>query len=74
MEQELVEFLRDYKAEKILKAKWYSTITNIILIGMVVVLGVYIYNNIEAFKSLGQDVCKLCYSQNNLSTISLIKP
>lgn len=60
MDQELVEFLRDYKAEKILKSKRYALITNIILIVIALGIGAYVYFNIEAFKTLGQDVCRLC--------------
>lgn len=62
--KELVEYLREYKAEKIIRAKRLAFITNIILIILFIAIGLYVYYNIEAFKTLGQDVCKLCMEKN----------
>ena len=40
-------------------------IADIILIIVMLFISGYIINNIESFKALGQDVCKLCQLKTN---------
>lgn len=67
---ELVDYLRQYKAEKILRAKRLALISNIILIALIIGFGIYIYYNIEAFKAIGSDVCKLCINRTGMTCYS----
>ncbi len=38
----------------------YHTITNIILIIVILAVGIYLFKNFQEFKLLGHDVCALC--------------
>ena len=38
----------------------YQTITNVILIIVLILIGLYIFWNLEEFKPLGGDICKMC--------------
>jgi hypothetical protein len=60
---ELVGYLTRKKLKSIKSRYNLSIITNVFLIGVMVCIGVYIYMNLEEFKSLGQDVCRLCESK-----------
>jgi len=40
-------------------------IADIILIIVILIIAGYIINNIESFKAVGQDVCKLCQLKTN---------
>jgi len=52
----------------------YQIVTDIILILVIIAIGVYVYNNIEQLKTLGNDVCKLCMIKTNSTCIpNLIK-
>jgi hypothetical protein len=61
--KELVDYLREYKAEKVIKAHRLVLISNIILIAFVIAIGAYIFFNIEEFKTIGQNVCALCMNR-----------
>ena len=61
-EQQIIE-----QGEKIVRAKKIIVITNIFLIVLIFLIGVYVILNLEAFKTLGQDVCKLCIQKTNMT-------
>lgn len=63
MEEELIK-----RAIKINKRK---IIADIILIIVILCLAGYIINNIESFKTLGSDVCKLCELKTNSKCIPI---
>jgi len=59
-DEELVDYLTRKKLDGIKFRYNFSIITNVILICVFVIIGVYIYFNLEEFKQLGSDVCRLC--------------
>ena len=68
--KEFVEFIKDNKVEAIRKNSKMAYVTNIILIVVFILIGTYIFFNIESFKSLGQDVCRLCEQKTGGSCLS----
>jgi hypothetical protein len=48
-----------------------KNITNIILIIVILAIGAYIFLNIEAFKTMSQDVCKLCMDSTGATCYKL---
>ena len=68
--EELVSYLEEKKVKGIKSRYNLSIITNVILIIMFIALSYYIYNNIEEFKALGQDACRLCESKTGGSCLS----
>ena len=58
--KELIDFLQDKKLKTIKERYNFSIITNVILIIVIVCIGVYVVMNLEEFKSLSSDVCRLC--------------
>lgn len=48
-----------------------KVISNIILIVVFIAIAVYIIVNVEAFKAVGQDVCKLCMQKTGATCIKL---
>jgi amino acid transporter len=51
------------------KVKRITLIADIILIVILILIFIYVYKEIEAFKLLGRDVCRLCELQTNASCI-----
>lgn len=68
--EELIDTIKNQKLDAIKRKHIYSTVTNIILIIVIFLIGIYIYINIESFKSLGQDVCRLCEEKTGGSCIA----
>jgi len=58
--QELVGYLTEKKLDGIKFRHNFSIITNVILIIVIAMIGAYVFANIEEFKSLNQDACRLC--------------
>jgi hypothetical protein len=58
--KELLGYLTEKKLEGIKKRYNFSIITNVILIIVIAIIGAYVVANIEEFKELNQDVCRLC--------------
>lgn len=58
--EELVGFLTNKKLKGIKFRHNFAIISNVFLIAVIICIGVYVYINIEEFKALGQDVCRLC--------------
>jgi uncharacterized membrane protein YvbJ len=61
------------QGSRILKAKRIVLITNIILIVIILLIAFYVIKNIEAFKMLSQDVCKLCMQSTGANCILPIR-
>ena len=57
--------------KKQIRINRYKNITNVILIIVIVAIGIYIFYNIEAFKTMSQDVCKLCMDQTGATCFKL---
>lgn len=72
MEEKNKEFIIE-QGNKILKAKRRVLITNIILIVIILLIAFYVIKNIEAFKMLSQDICKLCMQKTGSNCILPIK-
>jgi uncharacterized membrane protein YvbJ len=51
----------------------FKVVTNIILIVVLVGIAFYVIKNIESFKMLSQDVCKLCSSKTGAICMLPIK-
>ena len=58
--EELIDTLTQKKIDGIKFRYNFSIITNVILICVIVMIGVYLFVNIEEFKTLGKDSCRLC--------------
>jgi hypothetical protein len=61
------------QGSRILKAKRRVLITNIILIVIILLIAFYVIKNIEAFKMLSQDICKLCQVKTGATCMLPIK-
>ena len=46
--------------KKSIRMNRFKIIMDVILIIVIVLIGIYVIYNIESFKTLGQDVCRLC--------------
>lgn len=57
-----------------IKLNRYKVITNIILIIIFLAIGFYIFHEIEAFKSVAGDVCKLCMQKTGANCIKIASP
>lgn len=66
MEEELIKRKIQINKRKI--------IADIILIIVILLIFIYIIYNIESFKALSQDVCKLCELKTNAKCISYSRP
>lgn len=63
--EDLVQWITQEKTNKLLRTQRFNLICNVILIIAILTIGIYIWYNIEAFKTLGQDVCRLCEIHTN---------
>ena len=50
----------DNSTERLIRINRFKLIADIILIVVILLIGWYMFNNIEAFKALSGDVCRLC--------------
>ncbi|KKN40576.1 hypothetical protein LCGC14_0732120 [marine sediment metagenome] len=51
---------KDLTPEVLYRIKRRTFIADLILIAVIIALGIYAWFNIEHFKTIGADVCKLC--------------
>jgi hypothetical protein len=57
---EKTELTQEQLLKKSIALNRYKVITNVILIIVILVITIYVIANIEAFKVLSNDVCKMC--------------
>jgi hypothetical protein len=72
-EEILVPIPIQEETKPVAKINWakYHTITNIILIIVILAIGIYVIIHIQEFLTLGKDVCKLCEISTNATCLRL---
>lgn len=61
------------QTNRMIKAKKRVLITNIILIVVILLIAFYVIKNIESFKMLNQDICKMCMQSTGANCFMPIK-
>jgi len=61
--KEFVYHLAESKIDRLMRTKRAVLVTNILILIFIMCAGYYVATNIEEFKSLDSDVCKMCYEE-----------